>query len=85
MIRSLCPAQHLSALNAAMPTDPIKAAATGGVLAQIIALLESLGAQVNWPCLISIIPQVIAAFSNPALILTAITAYFACANPAPAP
>ena len=80
-IRSSCPSQHLAALDAALPTDPVQKSAVGGVLQNLLALLESLGLTISWPCLIAAIPQIIAAFANPALIPAIIVAYLACAHP----
>ena len=88
--RSQVPAQHHAAFDAEMAKAPNAAAQAGaGTFIQaLIALLKAIGANVNWACVISVIPQAIAAFANPALWIGVIAAYFACAGtpiPSPAP
>ena len=86
VVRAACPPEHQKLLDEAvvgLSAEELKQ--SGGVLANLIALLQSLGLSINWPCLIGCIPQIIAAFSNPALIPAIIVSYLACANPAPKP
>ena len=86
-IKALAPNEHHAAIDAALAgCDAAKVSAVGGFLQALVALLKQIGANINWACVLSIIPQAIAAFSNPALWVSVITAYFACAaGPTPAP
>jgi hypothetical protein len=76
-------------VSAAGSDGPKLAAATANMSAQeqmnvgtFIDTIKALFGSINWGCLISVLPQVIAAFANPALWVAVFTSYVACANPA---
>lgn len=85
--RALLPAQHHADFDNALAALPEgEKAAVGGRLIDFINLLRSMGLKVNFGCLVAVIPQIIAGFSNPALLLAAFQAYIACAHqPTPTP
>lgn len=83
-VRGECPQQHHAAFDAAIGALPAGDQATaGGILANLIALLKSMGLSISWPCLIAAIPGIIAAFANPALFVAVITQYIACSKQTP--
>jgi len=84
--RTLVPQQHWSAFDKAMAACPDEASEVQatGILQKLIALLLSMGQVINWQCVISIIPLVLAAFSTGAWGAV-LAAYFACASPTPTP
>jgi hypothetical protein len=90
-LRSAFPTQHQTAFDLAMAQAPDIASEVQatGIISNLIALIKAMGLTVNFGCIISVIPQILAAIAagglNPLAWLAVIQAYWACSHPTPVP
>ena len=85
-LKAQMPSEHHAALDAAVAGySADEQVQIGGGLAALIALLKQFGLTINWGCILAVLPQVVPAFSSPALLIALVMAYYSCAHPAPVP
>lgn len=84
-LRNQVPTQHQATFDSEMAKLSAGDQATaGGIIQKFLDLLKAFGLSINWPCVFALgFMNIIAAFSNPALILALLTQYWNCAHPAP--